>query len=144
MTHSIGHFFTPERVGGGCYFFTSMMVALPFDALIDSLRDRCFTKKTPIPESKPTLHLLDQFNIRKISTKSELLERIFMITLSLLTFIPTTIITKNLLSATRFAGIEVIKTPLLHLFQKEVIYVVRMELLIQGLLLIAMQEPIQH
>lgn len=141
MTHSIGQFFTAEQLGGGCYFLLSKAVALPFDASIDSLRDRCFAKKTPIPESRPTLHFLDQFNIRKISTKSELLERIFMVTLGLLTFIPITLITKNLLTATRFADIEVIKTPLLNLLQKEVISAVRMELLLQGLLLlIAMQE----
>lgn len=141
MTHPIGQFFTHERVGGWCYYLTSQAVGFPINSLIGRLHVLCFPKETPTSVKQPTLSYVDQFKAQKISTKSELLERIFTISLNLLAFVPVTIITKQLLNATRFAELEMIQTPLLLMLQNEVISVIQREAFTQGLLfLFTMQE----
>ena len=109
----------PEWKGHAMYRITSIAVGEPLHFGISFLANDYFSEKPEIPKDKVLTNLLANFNFRKISSKDELLKKIFNIVVSLALFIPATLIAKEVVIAMGFTQLSMVTTPLLTLLQEE-------------------------
>lgn len=117
-----------DRMGHAMYRVASKAVSAPVDLGISEATKGFFQEPTPIPDEKKLTKFLAKYQIRKISTSSELLEKIFNVAVSLAIFIPATLVAKEVVIAMGFAQLAMVTTPLLTLLQQEAASLIASEL----------------
>lgn len=109
----------PDRWGYAAYYIPLKAISALVDSGISKATEGLFQEPESIPSEKRLTKFFAQFHIRKISTSSELLEKIFNVAKNLAIFIPATLVAKEVVIAMGFSELAMVTTPLLTLLQQE-------------------------